>query len=147
MEKYLIAEEAIITRSPDDQVVLTSHRIRHATNNGRNVVSIMVDNIDAVRARYESKPWLFVLTAFCLIAALFFVYDQELFFAGMSAAAASAFTLIYFRTRCHIITILSASTAIQFETTGMENGKVLEFLNQIEEARSKLLTAMTLRAL
>jgi hypothetical protein len=137
MENLLFKDETIISRSGDDNIVLTSTRIRQKSNNG--VSSIMLDNIDSVRAQFESRPWLIGVGIACSLAAIVFYAGGEREFAGIAVIASVAFILMYFASRRHVITISSSSTSMVFQTKGMGNEQVLDFLNQVEGARKNVI--------
>lgn len=139
MEKYLLPEENVITRSPDDQIVLTNFRIRYANNRGKDIVSLMLDNVDSIRTRFESSPWLIILGIACLVAAAVFAADDEGYYAIITGIAGITCFLLYWNSRRHVVTIASASASIVFQIKDMTTESVLQFINQIEDARKQFL--------
>lgn len=139
MEKYLLPEESIISRSERDQIVLTNYRIRYFTNDGKDVTSIMLDNIGFISVQTESSPALVLLGAASSAAALILAYGSEILYAGMAVLVAVVCIGIYFISRRNIIAIISPSGKISFETKGMSIDKVLDFVNEVEKARKNFI--------
>ena len=143
METIFLPEEQIIARSSSDQVVLTNLRLRYS-DDGREVKSIMLDQISGIHMLKDHKPWLLVLTAVSLICAGFFLTELNSETAIIPTIAALFFTLLYFATRRHIVTVASSAMSIVFQTKGMASIEVLQFLNQVEEGRINYLKNKTL---
>jgi hypothetical protein len=139
MEKYLLPEESVISRSPDDQIVVTNFRVRYSTNEGRNLVSLMLDNVDSIRLQYESRPWLVLAGIVCLVAGWVFRVASDKSYVIIAVIAAIACFLLYWNSRRHVITISSASSSILFQIKDMTTDSVLEFINQVEDARKQFL--------
>jgi hypothetical protein len=139
MEKYLLREESVISRSPDDQIVLTNFRIRYSTNDGKDVVSLMLDNVDSIRTRFESSPWLIFAGIACLVAAGVFSNGTYNSYVVIAVIAAIACLLLYWNSRRHVVTISSTSASILFQIKDMTTESVLEFINQVEDARRQFL--------
>lgn len=139
MEKYLLQDESVISRSPDDRIVLTNFRVRYSTNEGKDVVSLMLDNVDSIRTRFESSPWLIFAGIACFIAAGVFSNGPDSSYVIIAVIAAIACLLLYWNSRRHVVTISSTSASILFQIKDMTTESVLEFINQVEDARRQFL--------
>lgn len=139
MDNLLFKDESILSRSADDTIILTTNRIRQRLEGGKIVNSVMLDNIDAVRSEFESRPWLIGLGIASFLAAAIFYAGNESSFSVIGVIAGITFIIMYFSSRRHVITIRSSSTSIVFQTNDMSEEQVLEFLNRVEEARKDVL--------
>lgn len=139
MEKYLLPEESIISRSERDQIVLTNYRIRYCTNGGQDVTSIMLDNIGFISVQTESSPALMLLGVAASAAAIILALESEILYTGLAVLVAGVCIFIYFISRRNTIAIISPSGKISFETKGMSIDKVLEFVNEVEKARKNFI--------
>ncbi len=141
MESHLLPEEKIISRSENDQIVLTNYRIRHFTNNGKDVTSIMLDNIDVIEVEYRSMPWLIAVSPGCATAG--FLIGNSITYITTGVIAAAVCILIYLLSRKNVISVVSGSGGIVFETKGMTSEKVLDFINDVEHARRNFIRDIT----
>jgi hypothetical protein len=139
MEDHLLEEEYIITRTPEDEVVLTSHRIRHRLDNGNRMISIMLDNVNSIQSRHESKPVFIGIAILSFVAAGILSTESNGTYSVVAGLVGVICVIIYFASLRNVITIYSTSSSIEFQTKGMDQGKVLSFVNSVEEARKKLL--------
>ncbi|RFP66401.1 hypothetical protein D0N36_03370 [Hymenobacter lapidiphilus] len=142
MENFLLNGESLITQSPNNVVMLTSHRIRYnaASSSYAHLVSMMLEKVSSCEVRYQSHPGLLILGL--LVAGL-----GSLGFAGNGDTQAMAMAaiviglvlvLVYFSTRKHIVSIASdGGSRIGFETKGMKREAIVAFVNAIEKAKVK----------
>lgn len=138
MENHLLPEEQILTKSESSEVVLTNYRLRYSVDNAE-LTSIMLDQISGVRILKQNKPWLIALAGLSLVAAAVFATEPDKSYPVIALIAAVVFILLYYATRAHVITVSSSSMSIVFQTKGMGSDKVLQFVNQIEDARKEFL--------
>jgi hypothetical protein len=137
MEKQLLIEnEEVITTSNNNSVTLTNKRI--IKRSGKDyLISMNLQNISTIEVRYKSFP---------LILALGVLIAGGSIGAGVASREDTAFLpailggiliVVYFITRYHAVTISpNGGTKIGFQTQGMEQETVLEFINKIEQAKS-----------
>jgi len=142
-QNELIEKEEIISESTDKIVTLTTHRIRYqASSWGQaHIVSIMLKNISSIEVHYESYVTLFSIGVLAVIAGVIMGLNGEQHNLGMYVLIAGALCIvIYWLTRKHVISIASDGGAkIKFETQGMKTDAVMEFINKVERAKSKVI--------
>jgi hypothetical protein len=143
MEEDLLFEgEVFITMSDNKKVVLTNRRLRlnNSTRFGRShIISIMLEKISSIEIHYRSWP-LFLLAGIGLVLIGLAAGTQNQGEAMMAAMLLGlVFIAVYLLTRKHIVTIASDGGAkIHFHTKGMKRASLMEFINKIENAKSKL---------
>lgn len=139
MENYLLSGEELVLQSPNNVVILTTHRIRyHATSSSdSHLVSIPLEKVSSCEVKYQSNPVLLVLGAVAVVFGL--IGFNQL---GGVTIAAPVLTLgviliiVYFTSRRHIVSIASDGGArIGFATNGMKRETVVSFINGIEKAK------------
>lgn len=135
MKEYFFEDEKEITRSSNDVVILTTHRIRF--DDSKHIISIMLEKVSSIEVHYSS--WLICLLFGILAAVAGFVMgvnnNGQAMVAGL--ALGGILILIYFLTRKHVIEIASdGGTKINFQTSGMKRESILKLINQIETAKS-----------
>lgn len=138
-QKYLFERERLISQSDNNEITLTSHRIRYnSSSTGRgHVISIALEKISSIEIHYKS--WILVL-----LLGILFVGAGIIIGANNNGEAmilvlilGGVCILLYFLTRKHVVTISSDGGAkINFETKGMKRETLLDFINKIEVAKS-----------
>lgn len=133
----LFDNEQLISQSDNNQVVLTSKRIRQ-TENGKDITSIMLEKISSIEVRHQS--FIVALVAGIIILAVaFFMLKTDEGAAQVTAVVGVVLILFYFFTRKHIISISSDGGAkIVLVTLGMNHEGILDFVHQIEQAKMDL---------
>jgi len=134
MKQHFFEDEQEITRSDNDIVILTSHRIRF--DDSKHVISIMLEKVSSIEVHYRS--WLICLLVGILAAAagLGIGADNNGQAMIVGLVLGAVLILAYFLTRKHVISIASdGGTKINFETRGMKREAILKFINQIEKAK------------
>lgn len=130
--KKLIGEE-VIASSGDDTIILTNYRIR--LHKYFEVKSIMLEHIAGIEITYTSYPWLSIIGGLVLLGSLIGgALSEE---PGLFGVAILGIVLIgiYYLLRKHSIVISSdGKSSISFITKGMPREKVLDFVNQVEQA-------------
>lgn len=138
MEAQLFKDETIITKTDRDEVILTSHRIRHQPSKS-NLVSLMLDTVTSIEFKYYSWPVLLAVSVMFLIGAGVALNEGDQDIVLYLIIGAAIFGLLYFTSRRHVVKIASSSGAFQFVVKGMGTDKVLDFVNKIEQTRRELL--------
>jgi hypothetical protein len=139
MEEYLFKNESVITRSENDEVILTTHRVRHKKSGTSSMITMMLDSVSSIRVRYESQPILILLGIGCLVGAGILSTQTDGTYAVLLLILAIVFILLFLSSRRHVISIASSSASIDFQTKEMKREKVLDFVNNLEQARKDLL--------
>lgn len=129
--------EELILASENNRVVLTTRRIRQAESK-TDLTSIMLEKVSSVEVRY--RRWIVILLTgiVCIGTGCFLLVEnrqEAVLLLGIGALC----VLAYFLTRKHIVSISSDGGArIFFTTRGMSKETVLDFVERLEEAKSKL---------
>lgn len=141
MKTQLFENEKIITESEGETIILTNRRICQSTSTyGKShTISIHLEKISSIESSYQSSPNTLIAGIIGMGAGvLYTLKGQEStgvasFFVGIILLAA------YLITRRHTIRITSdGGTSIKFNTEGMNNEKILAFINQVEQAKGEL---------
>jgi lipopolysaccharide export LptBFGC system permease protein LptF len=133
----LFDNEKLITNSKDNQIVLTSKRIRQ-TEKGKDITSIMLEKISSVEVKYQSFFLILLAGILVIIAGILMLVTKE-DTAIFTIVGGAVLILFYFLTRKHTISISSDGGAkIVFVTQGMNNETVLEFVHQVELAKMEI---------
>ncbi|MET4072991.1 hypothetical protein [Hymenobacter sp. UYCo722] len=148
MENYLLEGEELLQHSPNNVVVLTTHRIRyHAVNSSHaHLVSVMLEKVSSCEVRYQSSPLLLILgVTFGVLGGISLL--QSMFGGGEIGAAGLLLGVIlllcYVITRKHIVSIASDGGArIGFETSGMKKESVVSLINNLEKAKHERVTTL-----
>ena len=117
--------EKLLLESDNNQLKLTSHRLRYYKASKRNsdFTSIMIDKISAIELTYyKSSIWILILGIITIpiILGIILLY-------------------IYFTTKRHVVVITSdGGKPIVFETFGMKRKYLEHFIQKTEEASMKL---------
>ena len=146
MENYLLKGEELIQQSPNNVVVLTTHRVRyHATSSSdAHLVSIMLEKVSSCEVKYQSSPVLLVLGAIAIVVAIVgFNQLGGVQISGILLTAAVVLIIAYFASRKHIVSIASdGGSRISFATNGMKRETVVSFINGIEKAKVERLETL-----
>lgn len=141
-KKYLFQGETLISESDNNEITLTSHRVRYnSSSSGKgDIISIALEKISSIEIHYKS--WILILLLGILFAAggmVMGVNDRGGAMV-MGLAVGGVCVLLYFLTRKHVVTISSDGGAkINFETNGMKRDTLLDFINKIETAKANRL--------
>lgn len=148
MENYLLNGEQLITQSPNNVVVLTTHRIRYhaAASSNAHLVSMMLEKVSSCEVHYQSSPILLVLgITIALLGGLGLVQSR---FSGGEIGALGLLLgvilmLAYLGTRKHIVSIASdGGGRIAFETKGMKRESVVSLINSLEKAKHERMMSL-----
>ena len=136
MENFLLQGEVLLSQSPNNVVLLTTHRIRYnnAASAEARLVSIMLEKVSACEVRYHSAPTLLLLGVIIAV-----IGGLALTQPGSSVQVGGLFT-----TRRHIISISAdGGTRIGFETKGLKREAVIAFINAVEKAKHERLLSLS----
>jgi SNF family Na+-dependent transporter len=136
MEK-LMNNEHVIIKTQYDVITLTNLRLRYMENQYEKakIVSILLEKISSIEVHYKSKITFLFVAVLIVIAGLGAGIGEEfeLLLAGLVIGA--ILLILYFISRRHFITISSEGGAnIHFHTKGMKREKVIEFIDELENA-------------
>ncbi len=128
----LLPNEKVLLRSDEEDLVLTTHRVRYQAKAWRNVEirSIMLDEL-ASCALTRSKN-----TMFLVAAALSLIFGDAVIAAGSGKVLAALLVLAYFTNRRQILALASAGTRISFDIEGMAPETVVQFIERAEAAKN-----------
>lgn len=145
----LFEDEKILTTTDSNIVVLTTHRIRSSNSvqwGQHSTVSIMLEKVSSIQATYNSYPLLLVLAGIMVLGAMILGNQRGSDSAiALPIVLAIVFVIAYFVTRRHICIVASDGGAkLAFETSRMGKDVLLRFIDQIEQAKSKRISQLTL---
>lgn len=120
-----IENEKLITESVNNQLRLTTHRLRYhnePTKNS-NFTSIMIDKISSIELTYhKSSIWLLIIGILTLpiLVGIILIF-------------------MFFTSKKHVVSITpDGGKPIIFETKGMKRDFLEDFINKVEDASMKL---------
>jgi hypothetical protein len=139
--EQLIPGETILTAADNDLIVLTTHRIRYNYQEwGQgNTISIMLEKISSIQARYISYPLLIVMGIFLIIVGFLMnsSYPRGII-AWIPAIIGIGCIIYYFYSKNHFCIISSDGGArIIINTKDMDRQAVLAMIDKIETAKSE----------
>lgn len=127
-------DESVIMDSNDNSVLLTTHRIRYKSNQGSksHITSIMLKNISSIEIHYKSNQWLFYVGITFLITGIVMSPKTGLGYIGLGIGL--LMMIIYWFTRRHVVSICSnGGASIDFQTKGMKQSALIDFIDTVEE--------------
>ena len=139
-EKHLLENERVITQSDGNIVTLTNLRLRYTDSEwGKaHIISIMLEKISSIEIRYKSKKIFFILAIIVALAGVVAGINGDEEFVALGVGAGVVFLIAYFLSRKHYLTIASDGGAkIRFRIKGLSRDKILDFVNQVEDAGRK----------
>jgi hypothetical protein len=142
----LLKNEAFLYRSEDDDVILTTHRVRSGGDS--EFTSIMLEQICSIVVERKTNRWwmiaalvAFGIAAYLGITAYSYVplapYSE---YQGVAIGAAVIGALLffaYFATRVTVAEIASAAAAIRFQGSGRHMAGILELMELLESAKNE----------
>lgn len=137
--KFLLEGESILTKSNDNSVVLTSHRlVKNIKSYGHAYfMSVQLEKISTVEIRSKSHPLLLVFGVVCAITgpvASIQLGADNLLIVGLVLGV--ILILLYFLTRYHLISVASDGGAkIHILTKGAKREALLDFVKKIDQAK------------
>lgn len=135
--KYLFNDEIIINQMRNAAVVLTNYRIRYSRKglSTAHTLSILLEKISSIEVHYKSYPLMLVLgMLLALGSTLISGPNKDLSILGYGIGG--LLILFFFITQKHVITVESDGGAkMNFRTKAMRPDAILNFVNQIEEAK------------
>jgi Na+-transporting methylmalonyl-CoA/oxaloacetate decarboxylase gamma subunit len=138
----LLQGEQMLMESSGKVLTLTTARVRYeATERGRSkVVSMTLDAVASCGLATRSFPVLLALAAFSAVVGVAFVFRGSdgsfLFF-----LAAIVLGVAYLLTRTAVLEVSSAGESIMVPTKGMSRDTLMEFVDAVDVAKHKYLTA------
>jgi len=137
----LFPDEQVITRSNDNTVKLTTHRIFYEYDQGGHSFyqSIALEHVTSCESYSISYNWLLMPVILFMVLTGFMAYQDVEEVATISGALAIGFLILYFLTRHHFIIISSPSTKIKIRGSRIHRDRVMSFINDIEYAKSEKL--------
>ncbi len=139
----LMPNEEIILSSPDDELTLTTHRVRHHTRllGGETTTSIMLEEIASIQLARQSNPALLLLAALCggvgILLGTSAPGNIGAIITVGGVAVAIVLVLAYLSSRRQIISLASAGgVTINMHTQGMKIEDLMKFIDRTEEAKN-----------
>jgi hypothetical protein len=139
--EQLIRGESILSMSENNLIVLTTHRIRYSYSEWgeANTISIMLEKISSIQARYISYPLLLLVGGLAILVAFIMNSnhsdEREAIIPGVIGIGC---IIWYFMSRKHFCIITSDGGAkIAFSTNGVKREVVISMIDKIEAAKSK----------
>jgi len=135
--RHLLNNEVIITQSGKGVITLTNLRLRYSnSSNGKTrIISILLEKVSSIDVHSKSNR-IYLYFAFAAIAVgFYFGAEGNSNVTLASLGLGVLLTLLYLFSRQHFLRISSEGGAkIQFHTKGLKTEKVLQFMNQLEQA-------------
>ena len=140
----LFPDEKILTRSNDDIIVLTTHRICYESKQFNRAYnqSIMLEHITSCENSNTNQNWLLVVAAILVVLSISEYNNHNPQAGNMGIFGAVLCGIVYYFSRRNLIVIASPSTKMRIPATGMSREQVLAFINRVEQAKYKRLEAM-----
>lgn len=132
--KYLLEGEKLIKESSNETVALTNYRIRYyeSKSGHANLITIMLEKLCAIEVEYKSNLYALVIGILAVVGATI----APGIFKLISLAVGALLIFLYFKTRKHVISMISDSgESIDVETEGMSRESVLDFVHDVEKAK------------
>jgi hypothetical protein len=136
-ETELLKNEKVITTSSNQQITLTTHRLRKVLSASGSMVftSILLRNISSIYMVATRKPIYLFFSIIAFAGAAFMAIEHNEEVALISGIIGAIFIIVYFLSKSHLITVTASDrTKISLLTKGMKNETVLDFINKIETA-------------
>ncbi|GAA0891977.1 hypothetical protein GCM10009122_16560 [Fulvivirga kasyanovii] len=128
--------ESLLVKSESEVVVLTTHRIRYQDD--KELISIMLKQVSGIEVKYTSHPILIILAIISAIAAVVSLGNLAGHLSVLLLITAGVLIALFFSSRKHVVTILSASSRLVFHTKGMGKQTVENFVDKVEAAIAEL---------
>jgi hypothetical protein len=138
----LLRTEEVVAELATDNLVLTTHRIRHriASSGREEFVSIMLDQIATCGTFRRSRPLLILMAVLSIfLGFLSRAEDSAMsnnYFAS-SLVIALALIVAYLLTIRQVLELASAGTTIRANIKGMSQLEIDHFVNEIEKAKDQ----------
>lgn len=143
----LFTDEKIITKSNNNQVILTSHRICYEYKEWGRAYnqSIMLEHITSCENHNLKNKSLVILAIVFAIIGFICISNNEDDAFGIFSLIAIGLTILYWLTRKNFIIIGSPSTKMSINVKGMSREKVLSFINDVEQTKHQRLLTINSR--
>jgi hypothetical protein len=143
----LFSDEKLLTQSLDGGVTLTTHRIVYEYKDWRRSYnqSIMLEHITSCENAYKTQVWSLILSGLCFVVGLIEATNNHIEQFGSATLVAIAFAAFFWFTKSNLMIIASPSTKMIINVKGMKRDRVLEFLNNVEQAKHKRLLTLNNR--
>ena len=133
--------ENIISSTNDNVIILTTHRIRSSNSRQwgqHDTTSIMLEKISSIKVTYISYPILLVVAGILGLMGLGLKQAYTDSSLTVFVVLVVACIVGYFGSRRHVCVIATDGGAkIVFQTAHMKKEAIIEFINQIEDAKAK----------
>lgn len=142
----LFDEESILLSNDNSTVILTTHRIRADFGNASeaSLTSMMLENVSSVQLSSRSHP---ALLSFGVVGSLiglglaFYGERQFSSVGGLLLLLSIVSLVLYYYSRKHTCVIASnGGSRIVFTTTNMKREALIDFIDQVEQAKMDRLT-------
>jgi len=136
----LLPGEKILLESDNNELVLTTHRVRHSYHRGGELrlTSLTLEALQSCELRQSSYPlWLYLGGFFVLLGLLLSDESQAFLIAGLVVAAISL--LAYYASRRQVLRLASSTGAIVAELRGLSQQAAIDFIDAVEAAKLDLL--------
>lgn len=143
----LMQGERVLMQSASENLILTTHRIRHESESfGQSqIISILLEELASSAMERTSVLLFLVLAALCLgvglvATAIVAITTSSLGFSivglGLSVASAGVFALVYLFTQEQVLTFASAGAMIKISVNEMTAEGARDFLEMTEVAKN-----------
>jgi hypothetical protein len=134
-ESLLLEGENYITKSDNEEIVLTNMRLRRSTGSSSDkyLMSILLEKISHIEVRYTSHPVLILLALLMVVGGL--VLQPQLKLLALIMGGAAVLSILYLITRKHQVQITTEGGGkLSFATNGMKEDAIIQFINKVENA-------------
>ena len=136
----LIPNEKILMESDNKELVLTTHRLRHAyrQKGEPRLTSLTLEALRSCELRRISHPfWLYLGVFYFLLGLILATYGGVYLLLGLILAAMCLYT--YYASRRQVLRLASAGGAIVADVAGLSQEAITEFVDAAESAKIDLL--------
>jgi len=136
----LIPNEKILLESDNNELVLTTHRVRHTyrQRGEPRMTSLTLEAVQSCELRRISYPtWLYLASLSVLFGLILDNGSGLYFLIGLILAA--IFVYGYSASRPHVLRLASAGGAIVANVEGLPQERITEFIDAVETAKFDLL--------
>ncbi len=137
----LLPGETILLESDPEGLTLTTHRVRSEARGwaGKEVVSIMLDEIASCSITHSSSPILLIFAAIALLGGFIAPMNSRSNTETLALGIIIAMILViaFYVTRQQILTIASAGNTINRSIKGMSMQTATHFIDTIERAKNE----------
>jgi hypothetical protein len=140
----LLPEEHSIKESMDKSFWLTSHRLcaEHEELGQSYTQYVFLEDISSAGIQRSSQSWYLVMGLFLFLAGMLLGRNTSIESTILAVFLLVFFVAMYMMSRKSYIVVKAPGTRVQINVTQMPQDTILQFLQEIEEAKNNRLQAL-----